>query len=218
MKTAFVTVFGFVLIICATLFFFTSNAQTNDDPSIAEQTRKALSTVEKLLNVQNASSYGLRDAKQITEYKPARPIVLNMITLAAIKSYRNGDNIKDKLTLLNDKRLIPLLNKENRLSDLSIELEKRGGKWEFSNFGKSTTSTTFNESIANKPNESTPIWIPALRVEAIGYTDSKGTMTIEIISSPDNERISAVKGKRIGSDQFFGLLKPLATAYNGLPW
>ena len=211
-------ILGIVLIIGTTLFFFKSNAQTTDDSSLTEQTRKALNTIGQLLNDQNASSYGLRSAKQILEYKPARPIVLNMITLASIKSYQNGEDIRKKISTLNDKRVIPLLNKENQLSDLSIEMEKRNGKWEFGNFGRSITSTTFNEMVGKQPDKSTPIWIPALRIEAIGYTDAKGTMSIEIISSPDNQRISSFKGKRISSDEFFGLLKPLATAYNGLPW
>lgn len=218
MKTTFSILVGVLLLSVVGLFLFDSNAQGNDDANLAEQAQKALSTVQKLVNGQNAATYGLKDARQLADYKPAKAIMLTMLPLDAIKSYQNGTEVKSKLMPLTNKRIVPLLTKENQLSGLAIELEKRDGKWTLGSFGRGLTSTTFQEAVRTRPGNPTPVWIPALNVEALQFTDDKGISSFELVSTPPDERMTAAKGKRLNSNDFFNLLKPLAIAYNGLPW
>jgi hypothetical protein len=221
MKKASIMILGISFIICA--FMIISNisnlkAQTKDDASIMEQTKKAFGIIEKLLNETNVGTYGLKSPREILGYKPAKPIILNIISLETIRKYQKGEDINNKIVPLNSKRIIPLLNPNNQNSELSIELEKIDDKWEFSSFGKNTLSNSFSANIFKNADKAIPIWIPALKTEAMGYKDDKGLLNIEIISCPDDAKISSFIGKRIGSDEFLMLLKPIANAYNGLPW
>ena len=221
MKKASVVILGISLMVGIAVIIinmYNLKAQTKDDSSIEEQTKKSFGIIEKLLNKSNVETYGLKNPREILEYKPAKPVMLSIISLETIKKHQKGEDINNKVVPLNNKRIISLLNANNQNSDLSIELEKIDGKWEFSSFGKNILSKSFSENIQKNSDKAFPIWIPALKTEALGYKDDKGLLTIEIISCPDDEKVESFRGKRINADEFIMLLKPIANSYNGLPW
>lgn len=221
MKKASVVILGISLMVGIAMIIinmYNLKAQTKDDSSIEEQTKKSFGIIEKLLNKSNVETYGLKNPREILEYKPAKPVMLSIISLETIKKHQKGEDINNKVVPLNNKRIISLLNANNQNSDLSIELEKIDGKWEFSSFGKNILSKSFSENIQKNSDKAFPIWIPALKTEALGYKDDKGLLTIEIISCPDDEKVESFRGKRINADEFIMLLKPIANSYNGLPW
>jgi hypothetical protein len=199
-----------ILLLC---FAFSAKAQRKISPdSIASKT---LNSFRKMINRDNYKLFGFRSAKEISNLRlGTSPINVYMIRLDSLRKFEGGDG---KTLLMNINQVIYPVYSNNTLAS-SIKLNYDGKNWSVESFSDREISQYYQDALKNistaATNKTYLIRIPSLNISLLAVENS--TINVQLLG---NQPVGELKqGMTTTLQDALLKIKPIANAYNGLPW
>jgi len=174
---------------------------------------RAIASLRKSINPANFKLFGLSSVEEAARLRlGSSPIEVYMIRLDSLKNFQDGDG---RTTLISNNQVVyPLYSGDNLVS--SVKLDFDGKSWSVESFGDRTLITNYQRALANTPQSGKKyiIRIPALNV----YFSAVENNGIQVTLLGDEQMGDLKPGTTTTLQDALLKLKPLANAYNGLPW
>lgn len=203
-----------VFSITTLLFFFSlsSKAQRLPPDSIAAKT---LNSFQKTINQDNYKLFGFQSPAEINNLRlGSLSINVYFIRLDSLKKFQDGD--ARSLLTNNNQVIYPIYSNDNIVS--SIKLDFDGKKWVVGSFGDRETAQYYLSALKEintaNVNKTYLIKIPSLNISLLAVE----TTIINAQLLGDHPIGELKPGVMTPLKDALLRIKPIANAYNGLPW
>jgi hypothetical protein len=216
-KTFYMKKYISILFILAICFFIPAVAPGQVPKIISDlQVKKAIETFAKLIDTPDLYKCGVKSLAELKLLKPGQQFKKYMISLDAIKKYRQGDDVNNMIKEYEAVE-VALVNDSGKIKT-SIEFVKTGNNWKASGYGSTSEFVILSQAqtalTANAINRGKLIRIPSLQVSFIAVSSAAG---LDFVSLADNPKLKLTKGQTIKSSDAILKLAPYATKHNGSP-
>jgi hypothetical protein len=215
MKNKIITLLLATTFILVAVLVLVAQGGNGNDVISNKQITESIESFTKLINNDNANSFGLKNAEELKALKGGKQYKKYMIELNDIKKFKPADNV-DGITKELPSVEVTLVDGAGQIRT-SIEYVKNKDKWEASGFGMSREIIALQgaQKQIDSVKDGRLISIPALQTHFYAVTTGTGTNFIPL---EDNATLGFRKGLAIPSAEALTKLIALANEYNGLPF
>ncbi|MEO8112193.1 MAG: hypothetical protein ABI594_19235 [Ginsengibacter sp.] len=189
---------------------------TGDEAISQGQVMEAVQTFAKLVNDQNAQSFGLQNADQLKSLKAGNQVKKYMIGLDDVKKYTPGQDVQ---TIMKELPVVEVaLTDANGGVITSIEFTKQKDNWQATGFGSSPEIKSLFSDRAMVADSLISggklVVIPALHSNFLAVNNGGG---LNFLVLEQNDNLGFRQGAMIPASEAMTKLLTAANEYNGLP-